>query len=266
MPKLGFIGAGKMAGAIISGIIGGGIVLPEVIGVFDVDSARQEICTKQGCRSFGDVPSLVGECSTVFLCVKPQSFPEVMPQVKEGIRRDTLLVSIAAGITAASIKSLIGFDCKIVLAMPNTPLLLGQGAVALARIPPTTEEEFTQVKSLFAAVGTAQEIDSALMSEVIPVNASSPAFVYLFAKAIIDKAMQAGIDESSAKSLVIQTLIGSAHMLRDTDLSPEELIDMVCSPGGTTIAAMDELRRQGFTKALDAAFDACVKRAHELSR
>ena len=263
--KLGFIGTGKMAGAIIGGIIGAGLVSPQGIGVYDVNPCQQESFTRQGCRAFEDIPSLVSGCGTVFLCVKPQSFPEIMPLVKEGMRPDTLLVSIAAGITAQSIKRSVGFDCKIVLAMPNTPLMLGQGAVALARIEPTTVDEFEQVKSLFVSVGAAQEIDSALMCEVIPVNGSSPAFIYLFAKILIDKAVQTGMDESAAKNLMIQTLIGSAYMLRDTGFTPDELIDMVCSPGGTTIAALDELHRQDFTGALSAAFDTCVGRAKELS-
>jgi pyrroline-5-carboxylate reductase len=188
-----------------------------------------------------------------------------MPELKQWMRDGTLLVSIAAGITAPWIKRAVGFDCKLILAMPNTPLLLGQGAVALSRVEPAAVEEFLRVKSLFESVGIAEEIPPALMNEVIPVNGSSPAFVYLFAKTIIDKAAEAGIDEAAARNLVAQTLIGSAHMLRDAGKTPQELIDMVCSPGGTTLAAMAELERLGFTEALGAAFDACVRRAKELS-
>jgi pyrroline-5-carboxylate reductase len=263
--KLGFIGAGKMAGAIIGGILAKGLYPPGEIGIYDILPPQLERFSAMGCEVFDDIPSLAARCGMIILAIKPQSFPAALPELRKGIRRDAVVVSIAAGITAGTIKEALGFDCKIILVMPNTPLLLGQGASALARVEPTGSLEFAAIQKLFAAAGVAEEIDSEKMRAVIPVNGSSPAFVYLFAKTLMEEAVKAGIGEETAKSLVIQTLIGSAHMLRDSGNTPDELIDMVCSPGGTTVAAMEALRGHGFTDALREAFAACIRRADELS-
>ncbi|MFV0401914.1 MAG: pyrroline-5-carboxylate reductase [Oscillospiraceae bacterium] len=261
--RVGFIGVGNMAGAIIKGILKQGLYRPEEIGLYDVSA--EKLKEHPGCAAFESVPALVAACPMVVLSVKPQVFPEIMPLVKEGMKRDTVLLSIAAGITAQSIKEAVGFDCKVVLAMPNTPLLLGKGATALARVAPTTKEEFAAAMELFASAGIAEEIDPSLMKEIIPVNGSSPAFVYLFAKVLADSAEQSGIDKQVALRLICQTFIGSAQMLRDSGMGPDELIKMVCSPGGTTIAAMDALYANGFDRALEQAYAACVYRAKELS-
>ena len=265
MKKLGFIGAGKMAGAIIGGVLAKGLADTSDIGVYDILPEQTALLEQKGCKAYATIRELVSDCEIVFLSVKPQVFPTLAEDLKVSAKPESLFVSIMAGISAESIKQAVGFDCKVILVMPNTPLLLGQGAAALARVEPTTPAEFEAVRSLFAAAGVAEEISPDKMREVIPVNGSSPAFVYRFAQTLITSAIKAGISEEAAKSLVIQTLIGSAHMLRDTESSPQELIDMVCSPGGTTLAAMKALEDNGFSHAIEQAFAACVHRAEELA-
>ena len=266
MRKLGFIGTGKMAGAIIGGILSKALALPNDIGVYDISFEQTAPFADAGCHIYGSVQELIGDCQIVFFSVKPQVFPNITDALRASAQTDTLFVSIMAGVSAETIKQAVGFDCKVILVMPNTPLLLGQGATALAKVEPTTQAEFDVVRELFAAAGVAEEITPTKMCEVIPVNGSSPAFVYRFAQVLINSAVNSGISKDAAKNLVIQTLIGSAHMLRDSGSNAQSLIDMVCSPGGTTLAAMKALEENGFSHALEEAFSACVCRAEELAR
>lgn len=263
--KLGFIGAGNMAGAIINGVVKTGLLAPKQIGICDIDPEKTEPYRQHGHTVYSGISELVRDCSRIVLSVKPQNFTQVLPQVAEAMTPDKLLISIAAGITGKAIQEAVGFACKVVLVMPNTPLLLGQGASALARVEPTTEEEFAQVRALFDAAGVTGEVAPDRMNQVIPVNGSSPAFLYAFAKVIVDCAEQNGIDSQTAMELFCQTMMGSAHMLLESGKTPRELIDMVCSPGGTTLAAMRALEDGGFSKSLKAAVEACIQRAEELS-
>lgn len=265
MLKIGFIGAGNMASAIIGGITGSKLMNPYEIGVYDIEDAKLGAFRNRGFVTFLSVKELVAACDAILLAVKPQNFADVLPQVGESITSEKLLISIAAGITADAIKNGVGFDCKLVLAMPNTPLLLGAGATALSAVAPATAEDFNFAKSIFESAGVAAEIAPDKMKEVIPVNGSSPAFFYYFAKILIEKAGESGIDSDTAKRLIAQTMIGSAKMLTNSGRTPQELIEMVCSPGGATLAGMRALDEGGFAAAVAAASDACVKRAYELS-
>ena len=262
----GFIGAGNMAGAIIGGILAKTLAPASQIGVYDIDTQKVDVLAGRGCRAFESIPALCAQSQFVFLAVKPQQFGAVLPLVGNALRPDTVLVSIAAGITVQTIQAGVGADCKVILAMPNTPLLLGQGACALCRVDPATQQELEQVKALFAAAGIAEEIPADKMNEIIPVNGSSPAFVYLFAKTLADCAEEAGLPREQAHRLICQALIGSAYMLRDTGKTPDELIAMVCSPGGTTLAALEAMESSGFAQAIQSGFSACVKRAAELAQ
>ena len=263
--KLGFIGAGNMAGAIIGGVTGSGLLSCKEIGVFDISKEKLESYKSRGFPVFENIGELVKNCGAVVIAVKPQNFAEVLPEIKAGITPDKLIISIAAGITAKTIKDGAGCDCKVILAMPNTPLLLGAGATACSAVPPATQEDLAFAESLFSSAGTAVEIPPDKMNEIIPVNGSSPAFFFYFAKLLAENAGKSGIPKEAAMGLVYKTMAGSAKMLMESGKTPDELIDMVCSPGGTTLAGMKALKDNGFETAVQAAFDACVKRAYELA-
>ncbi len=264
--QIGFIGAGNMAGAIIDGVVGAGLLKPAEIAVYNV---RQEKRDAYAARGFGvclSVEALVESCSYVVLSVKPQIFPEVLPKVKAAAHPDTVFISIAAGISAAYIKEALGFDAKIVLVMPNTPLLIGCGTSAMSCIAPTSPTEFAFVKSVFCAAGAVEEIAPDRMNEVIPLNGSSPAYIYQFAKIFVENAVEVGFDAQIANRLFCNTLIGAAKMMLETGKSHQQLIDMVTSPGGTTFKGLEALEQNGFAKALDACFADTIKRAYELGR
>lgn len=264
--ELGFIGAGNMASAIIGGVLRQGLYTAGEIGVYDLSPAVQERYRSAGHPVFDAPEALVAACGIVVLAVKPQVFPQVLGEIRPAMTPETLLVSIAAGITAETIHAGVGFPCRLVLVMPNTPLLVGAGAAALSPVEPATRQDFEKAKALFAAAGIAEEIPADKMKEIIPVHGSSPAFIYLFAKTLVDCAREAGIDPDVANRLLCQTLIGSAKMMLESGKTHQQLIDMVCSPGGTTLAALDAMEQQGFSASIAAGFDACVRRAWELSQ
>ena len=191
---------------------------------------------------------------------------EILETVKGSITEEKVLVSICAGISADFIKNATIPNAKVVLVMPNTPLLLGEGASSLAKVEPTTDKEFSIVKDILLSCGKAEVVPENKMKEIIAINGSSPAFTYLFAKGFIEYAKSVDIDEEVAKSLFAQTLIGSAKMITDSGYTIDELIKMVSSPGGTTLKGLDEFYNADLLSIINKACESCTKRAYELSK
>lgn len=264
---LGFIGAGNMAGAIINGIVGTKTFPTQKIYVYDINTEKSEALKKKaGIQSVPSLDELVKNCSILFLAVKPQNFSEVLADLKPFVNDRILFVSIAAGISTSYITRELGCNCPVIRTMPNTPLLVGKGATAMCKTANVADEDFQLVQSLFAACGTVTVLDEKQMNAVISVNSSSPAYVYLFAKAMMDSAVKQGIDAATALELICQTFEGSAEMLRQPGLTPESLIKMVSSPGGTTLKALDVFYAHHFEGIVDEAMKACTKRAEELGK
>ena len=201
---------------------------------------------------------MVENCKYVFLAVKPQVIDGVLATIKDYVTKDTVIVSILAGITGEYIKSQTIPDAKVVLVMPNTPLLLNQGASALSPVAPVTDEEFNFVRSIFDSCGKTAVLTADKMKEVIAINGSSPAFIYLYAKAFIDYAVENGISKDSATELFAQSLIGSAKMITDSGYTLDELI--------TTLAGLDELYKGNLEEITKKCCESCTKRAYELSK
>ena len=253
-----------MAGAIIGSIIRSGMLREDEIAIADTDPKKQEQYGKAG-HPVRTAAGLVTDCGAIVLAVKPQQMRGVLSDIADAMTPDKLLISIAAGVTAQAVKSAVGFECKVVLAMPNMPLALGYGATALARAEPVTQEEFSFARSIFEAGGITEEIPADKMNEIIPINGSSPAFLYRFAQLIADEAQANGIAPGAAMNLFCQAMIGSAKMLMSAGKSPGELVKEVCSPGGTTLAGLAAMEEHGFDSAVRAGFAACVRRAKELA-
>ena len=264
--KIGFIGTGKMAGAIIDGIISSQMQRPDGIAVYDIN---KDVCDNYQTRGFhacNTIGQLVSDCEYVVLSVKPQSFTDVMAEIKAYANPDTVFVSIMAGISAEAIKKGLGFDAKVIRVMPNTPLLVGYGSIALSRVEPATIRELDFVKEVFASAGKVEEISPDMMNEVIPLNGSSPAYIYLFAKVFVDRAVELGFDAGVANRLFCNSLIGCAKMMMETGKTHQELIDMVTSKGGTTFKGLEALSRNHFDQALLECFDDTIERAYELGK
>lgn len=264
--KVGFIGAGNMGTAIMKGILN--CSLNEQIQLYtaDPDAQKVEALEKLGIIKCADAAEIVSECKYVFLAVKPQVIEGVLESIGGAINDETVLISIAAGINSEFVRKATGTNVKTVIVMPNTPLLLNEGASALAKDGFVSQEEFDFVCSIFSACGKTAVIDESKMKEIIAINGSSPAFIYLFAKGFIDYAVKEGIDGEVAKNLFAQSLIGSAKMITDSGNTIDELIKMVSSPGGTTLAGLEQLNKGELLKTVDNACEACTKRAYELAK
>ncbi len=255
-----------MAGAIISGAIDAGRLSPGEICVYDISEEKTAAYAKRGLRVCQSPAKLAGLCKYVVLAIKPQNFEEVLSQLAGAVSDETVLISIAAGISPSYIKSKLGEGSKVVQVMPNTPLLIGFGATAISKAEPTTQEEFDFACGLFASAGVVEQIDNRLMNEVIPLNGSSPAFIYQLTKLFVDRAQQLGFERECANRLFCNTLIGAAQMMLTTGMDHQALIDMVTSPAGTTFSGLQALAENGFDEAIIKAYDATVRRAYELGR
>lgn len=261
----GFIGPGKMAGAIINGLLSTSFVDPHKIYIYGRSRERIAYFADKGCSVCDSLEELNERCRVIFLCIKPQNFPEIYEKLQPVVSNKNLYVSIAAGITFENLEENLGREVPFVRAMPNTPLLLGKGATALCRTSRVSDADYELVRSVFSLCGIVCDVAEDQINTVIAVSGSSPAYIYLFAKAVCDFAESQGFNREDAKKLFAQTLTGSAAMLTETKSTEEELIEMVSSKGGTTVAAMDALRSAEFERILQNAMTACVRRAEELA-
>ncbi|MCR5601698.1 MAG: pyrroline-5-carboxylate reductase [Ruminococcus sp.] len=266
MTNIGFIGAGNMGSAIMKGISSNS--LGKNVGLYAFDPFTEKLKALEsfnvkGCTSEKEI---MENCKYVFLAVKPQIIEGVLETIAPYTTKDTVIISIAAGIGDEFIAKKTIPNVKVILVMPNTPLLLGEGASALSRNDKVSDEEFDVVLNIFKICGKAAVISKDKMKEIIAINGSSPAFIYLFAKGFIDYAESVGIDRAAAEELFTQSLIGSAKMITDSGNTIDELIKMVSSPGGTTLAGLDRLYEGNLTDVVKNCCESCTKRAYELSK
>ena len=254
-----------MATAIINGLLRSGSADGEHITVFDVIPEKLAlIAGEKGVQTAPDAKTAAELSDIVVLAVKPQNYAEVLESLRPAVTTEKVIVTIAAGSSTDYIAKTLGVDCPMVRVMPNTPLLLGKGATALSRRN-ISDDDFKCVYDMFANGGETVILDESKMNSVIAVNGSSPAYVYLFAKAMVDYAVKEGIDENDALKLVCATLKGSAEMLEKSGDTPDVLIKKVSSPGGTTLKALEKLDEKDFYNSVIEAMDACTKRADELA-
>ncbi|MBR4305241.1 MAG: pyrroline-5-carboxylate reductase [Ruminiclostridium sp.] len=263
MITLGFLGAGNMGGAIIRGLSAKESRIS--IFAYEKDAEKLSALSQYGVTACKDEKELVKSSDYILLAVKPQILPEVLETVKDEITPEKVIISICAGISEAFIRNRTAENAKVVLVMPNTPMMLGLGASAISRADNVTDSEFEVAKSVIASCGIAVEVPIDKMKEIIAVNGSSPAFIYLYAKGFIDYARSVGISDEAAMALFAQSLVGSAKMLTDSGMTVDELIKQVSSPGGTTIAGLEKLYEGELTKTVDNCCKACTKRAYELA-
>ena len=264
--KLGFIGLGNIASAIIGGILKKELVSAQDICGSDKSRAGCEKATEQfGITACADNKKVAAEADILFFAVKPIFLPEVMEEIKDVLREDTLIVSIVAGKSIAFMEEGLGGKArKIVRCMPNTPALVGEGCTGVCANENVSALEMEKVLALLGSFGVAQEVPERLMDAVVGVSGSSPAYVFMFIEAMADAAVAAGMPRSQAYTFAAQAVLGSAKMVLETGKHPGELKDMVCSPGGTTIEAVKVLENKGFRAAVMEAMDACVEKSKNL--
>ena len=263
--KIGFIGCGNMASAIIGGIIKGGLYAPEAITASDASpAARDAAKEKFGIAVTEDNKANAGGADILFLSVKPQYFPEVIEEIKDSVRDETVVVSIAPGLKLEKLYAMFGRTLKIVRVMPNTPALVGEGMSGICPGELVTEAELKNVIAIFESCGKAEIVPEKLMDTVVAVSGSSPAYAFMFIEAMADAAVIGGMPRLQAYRFAAQAVLGSAKMVLETGKHPGELKDMVCSPAGTTIQAVRVLEDMGFRSAVIEASEACREKSEEL--
>jgi len=265
--KIAFIGIGNMAGAIIGALSQSSGICPSDIIFFDKNPDQYERFAEGYIRA-DSITDAVSAADCVFLCVKPQNMREVLSEIPSVCCGSTLFVSIAAGITIDTITSYLGEHTPIIRVMPNTPLLIGSGVTALCRNEAVTEEDYAFTRDLFAVSGNVFDAKEKDINAITALTASSPAYVYLFIKAMADSGRALGIEATDEEliKMAANAVIGSAKMLLSSDKSPDELIRMVTSPNGTTEKAMAVFYKRDFTGIVNEAMQDCTKRAEELSK
>lgn len=265
LEKIGFIGCGNMATAIVNGIVSKGYIIPSDIIVYDIDLNKTNSLKENFNLSVAqDIPSLVKDSDVIFLCVKPQVIAEPLEQIKNFDLSNKVLVSIAAGVKISTINSYFNSDQKIIRVMPNLCLMYNEGASALSAFN-VGDEEFNSVFNIFNSLGKAIKVNEELLDTVTALSGSGPAFVFKFVKELSIAANELGLDSNDAITLAVQTLKGSAKVLEQSGKTADELISMVSSKGGTTIAGLNALDDQNFDRAVKAAVDAAHNRSKELS-
>ena len=265
--RFGVLGAGSMGTAIADGAVRAGLFAPSEVLLFNRSEEKREANRARGYAVTGDYTEVYTACDMVLLAVKPQNFDEILPALAACQGEKPLVVSIAAGVTFAKMEAALGADTAIIRVMPNTPLMLGEGATQLVKNAAAAAEQLAQVRALFDTMGVTVVFEQErMLNEVIPYAGSAPAYLYMFADAMVQSAVRHGISGDDALTLFCQTMIGSARMMLQGDKTPAELIKAVCSPGGTTIEAMRVLEERGLYGILAEANDKCIARAYELGK
>lgn len=265
--KLGFIGTGNMANAIIHGVVGNQIAAARDISVFDVNDAKmEEMRRKIGVQPAASVADLVEGSDIIFLAVKPHIVESVLKKISPYIASSKIIVSIAAGVTLQRLADDVGHPVKIIRVMPNTPALVNAGMSALTANERVNEDELADVVAIFNSFGRTAIVPESHIHAVTAVSGSAPAYVFLFIEALADAGVLGGLPRDQAYTFAAQTVLGAAKMVLETGEHPGVLKDQVCSPGGTTIEAVRILEEKGLRSAVIEAAVSCMEKSHLLSK
>jgi len=270
MIRIGFLGAGVMASALIDGMLRAGTISADRIIASDPYSLSREKLIQKGARSTEDNAEVVRTSDVIIIATKPDVVGIALQELTAGVNADIdfskkSFISIAAGVPIATLESYLPPNTKSVIrVMPNTPCLVGQSAAAFSPGTNTNEDDKLVCKSIFNSVGTVCEVPEKLMDAVTGLSGSGPAYVFMMIEALADGGVRAGLPRAVALQLAAQTVKGAATMVLETGQHPGVLKDQVCSPGGTTIAGVEALEEHGFRAAAMSAVVAAAKRSSEL--
>lgn len=262
---VGCIGIGVMGSALMESVMR--VIDAGQVTVFDPDTAKLEaFCQKTGCNEASSNKNIVSDSDFVFLAVKPQYLPGVLEEISPSIKPGTVLVSMAAGVRIELVRKHLEGHPLIIRIMPNTPAAVGSAMIAIAPDSAVPPERVTELRRLLSSAGLTEITNESLMDAVTAVSGSGPAYGYLFIEALADAAVQMGMPRQQAIRYAAQTLKGAADMVLQTGAHPGALKDGVCSPAGTTIAAVTTLEAKGFRSAVIDAALAAWERSKELGK
>lgn len=264
MAKIGFIGMGNMGYAMLKGALS---LYDKADVIFsDANQKRvRQVYEETGVCFADSNAECANRAQMLVLAVKPQFYPVVLKNIKNIVTSKHIIISIAPGYSISDLSEALGYDRRIVRAMPNTPALIGEGMTGVCYDPNLfTETEREEIKAFFSSFGKMELIPERLINAVVCASGSSPAYVYMFIEALADSAVKYGLPRDAAYRMAAQAVQGSARMVLETGKHPGELKDMVCSPGGTTIAGVSALEEYGFRSAVIKASDQCYEKCSKL--
>jgi pyrroline-5-carboxylate reductase len=263
--KLGFLGCGKMASALIGGVVQSGAWSPaQIYASSRTPESLKKVVDQTGIQAVSDNATLATITDALILCVKPSDACAVIRSIQPALA-GKLIVSIAAGLSIAKLQEAAGPDARVIRVMPNTPSLVHQGAAAYAVTQSAMPEDIVLVVALFSAVGKIVEVKETLLDAVTGVSGSGPAYIYLVIEALADGGVLMGLPRELALSLAAQTVAGAAAMVLQTGLHPATLKDQVASPGGTTIAGLEQLEKSAVRAGIISAVRATTERSKALT-
>jgi pyrroline-5-carboxylate reductase len=261
--RIGFVGGGNMAEAMIRGLTASGAAPAERVRASDINPERREhLGARYGIATGDDNAALAAWADLIVLAVKPQSMGDALASLPN---YPCLWITIAAGVPAATIESALP-GSRVIRAMPNTPALVLAGATAIAAGARATDEDLALAEGLFRAVGTVVRVPESALDAVTGLSGSGPGYVMAFLEALVDGGVAAGLPRDTAATLAAHTLLGAAKLVVDTGEDPAVLRARVTSPGGTTLSGLERLAAAGFHDAVVTAVEAATRRAAELGK
>lgn len=263
--KLGFIGCGNMASAIMGGILKNGLMeATDIIGADVFAPSREKAKENLGIQIAESNREVVEKADMFVLSVKPQFYAEVITEIKDIVKESQVVITLAPGKTLAWLEEQFGKPVKIVRTMPNTPAMVLEGMTAACPNEYVTKEELEYALTILKSFGEVEVVTEKMIDAVVAVSGSSPAYVYMMIEAMADAAVAEGMPRNQAYKFAAKAVMGSAKMVLETGKHPGELKDMVCSPGGTTIEAVKVLEKTGFRSSLMEAMEVCAEKSRSL--
>lgn len=263
MFKVGIIGCGNMGEAIVKGLIEKAGVKSTDIVVTDINKERQNYIMETYNTAATDIKKLVNLSEIVFLVVKPKDLEETLKPVKDSFKENQILVSVLAGVKIEKIKSIVNKPL-LVRIMPNTPALIGEGVIGVSFEKDTEKKQ--EILDLLKSLGEVLEVKEELLDVITGLSGSGPAYVFTFIDALAQGGVKMGLSYKDALKIAIQTVLGSAKLLKETQEHPAVMRDKVTSPSGTTIYGLHELEKKGFRDAVISAVEKATERSRELSK
>ena len=265
---IAIVGAGNIGRALIGGLLKGHDIEPDQIRASRRNSAALDELQEQfpGIRTTIDNIQAVKGASIVVLAVKPQMALKVITEIKSHITSQTLIISVLAGVTTQILQETFELDLPVVRTMPNTPALVDEGATGICAGSFASQQDLTNARAVFEAVGTVEIVPEYLMDAVTGLSGSGPAYIYMVIEALTDAGVKQGIPRKTASKLAAQTVYGAAKLVIETGKHPAILRDEVTTPGGTTISAIAELESHGLRTMLINAVATATARSKELSQ
>ncbi len=263
--KLGVIGCGKMGSALVEGIVAAGICEGADVVAYDAhEPTLTRLCEAIGAHVAADNAEVITKSDAILLCVKPQGFADMMQEL--GDAADKLLISVAAGVLIETMEQACDGKHRIIRVMPNTPCLVGRGASAYALGTAATEEDAAITEQMLSSVGYVCRVSETDIDAVTALSGSGPAYIFLMIEALVESATDLGLSPEVAHNLAVETVAGAAELVQQTGESPTTLRENVTSPNGTTFAALESFRADGFASIVQKAVTAARDRSIELGK